>query len=77
MALREPPKTVIINGEEVPVLPAEAVETIKNKRTGKVYDSKAHFDSDVADPNTDTVADDFQQDVGIKVASLAVFGKTK
>ena len=77
MALREPPKTVIINGEEVPVLPAEAVETIKNKRTGKVYDSKAHFDSDVADPNTDTVADDFQQDVGIKVASLSVFGKTK
>ena len=77
MALREPPKTVIINGEEVPVVPAEAVETIKNKRTGKVYDSKAHFDSDVADPNTDTVADDFQQDVGIRVASLSVFGKTK
>ena len=77
MALREPPKTVIINGEEVPVVPAEAVETIKNKRTGKVYDSKAHFDTDVADPNTDTVADDFQQDVGIRVASLSVFGKTK
>lgn len=77
MALKQPPKTVIINGEELPVVPAEAVETIKNKRTGKVYDSKAHFDTDVADPNTDTVADDFQQDVGIKVASLSVFGKTK
>jgi len=77
MSLKQPPKTVIINGEELPVIPAEAVETIKNKRTGKVYDSKAHFDTDVADPNTDTVADDFQQDVGIKVASLSVFGKTK
>ena len=70
-------KTVIINGEEVPVIPAKAEEEVKNKRTGKVYDSKAHFNSDVADPNTDTVADDFQQDVGIKVASLSVFGKTK
>ena len=77
MALREPPKTVIINGEEVPVVPAQTVETIKNKRTGQVYDSKAHFDSDVANPNTDTVASDFQQDVGITVASLLVFGKTK
>jgi tRNA U54 and U55 pseudouridine synthase Pus10 len=77
MSLKQPPKTVVINGQELPVIPAEAVETIKNKRTGKVYDSKAHFDSDVADPNTDTVADDFQQDVGIKVASLSVFGKTK
>jgi hypothetical protein len=77
MSLKQPPKTVVINGQELPVIPAEAVETIKNKRTGKVYDSKAHFNSDVADPNTDTVADDFQQDVGIKVASLSVFGKTK
>jgi tRNA U54 and U55 pseudouridine synthase Pus10 len=77
MSLKQPPKTVVINGQELPVIPAEAVETIKNKRTGKVYDSKAHFDSDVADPNTDTVANDFQQDVGIKVASLSVFGKTK
>jgi hypothetical protein len=77
MSLKQPPKTVVINGQELPVIPAEAVETIENKRTGKVYDSKAHFDSDVADPNTDTVANDFQQDVGIKVASLSVFGKTK
>ena len=70
-------KTVKINGEDVPVLPAKVVETIKNKRTEKVYATKADFDADVADPNTDTVADDFQQDVGIRVASLSVFGKTK
>ena len=77
MSIKERPKTVVINGEEVPVLPAEVTETIKNKRTGKVYASKADFDTDVADPNTDTVVDDLQQDVGIKVASLTVFGKTK
>jgi hypothetical protein len=70
-------KTVIINGKEVPVLPAKVVETIKNKRTEKVYATKADFDADVADPNTDTTVDDFRQDVGIEVASLQVFGKTK
>ena len=67
----------IIDGKKVPVYNAKVVETIKNKRTGKVYDSKTHFDTDVADPNTDTTVDDLQQDVAIEVASLQVFGKTK
>jgi hypothetical protein len=75
--MSEKQKTVIINGEEVPVLPAKAVEEVKNKRTGKVYDSKEHFDSDVADPNTDTTSDDLQINQKITVASLEVFGKTK
>ena len=70
-------KTVIINGEEVPVIPAKAEEEIKNKRTGKVYASKTDFDNDVADSNTDTVADDLQINQKITVASLTVFGKTK
>ena len=68
-------KYKIIDGEAIPVLPAKAKEIVKNKRTGKIYDSKAHFDSDVADTNTDTTEDDFQQDVEITVASLDVFGK--
>ena len=67
-------KYKIIDGEAVPVLPAKAKEIVKNKRTGKIYDSKAHFDSDVADTNTDTTVDDLQQDVEITVASLDVFG---
>jgi|TARA_Y100000289_G_C3868354_1_gene122129 formylmethanofuran dehydrogenase subunit C len=70
-------KTVIINGEEVPVVPAKAEEEIKNKRTGKVYASKTDFDNDVADSNTDTVEDDLQVNQKITVASLSVFGKTK
>ena len=70
-------KTTIIDGKEVPVLPARAEEEILNKRTQQKYASKEEFDADVANSATDTVVDDFQQDVGITVASLSVFGKTK
>ena len=42
----------------------------KHKRTGKVYASKADFDADVADPNTDTTVDDFRQDLEIKVTKV-------
>lgn len=70
-------KTTIINGVEVPVVPAEAVEIVKNKRTGIIYKSKEDFEKDVADPKTDTTVEDFAQDVQITVASLTVFGKTK
>ena len=56
--MSEKQKTVIINGEEVPVFPAKAEEEVVNKRTGQKYDSKDHFDSDVADPGTDTTSDD-------------------
>ena len=58
-------------------IPAEAKEIIKNKRTGKVYDSKTHFDSDVADPNTDTTVDDFRQDLEIKVTKVTMGAATK
>jgi len=70
-------KTVIINGQEIPVVPAKAEEEIKNKRTGKVYVSKDDFDSDVANPNTDTVVSDLQINQKVTVASLQVFGKTE
>ena len=58
-------------------IPAEAKEIIKHKRTGKVYASKAEFDADVADPNTDTTADDFRQDLEIKVTKITMGAKTK
>ena len=70
-------KTTIIDGVEVPVLPAKAVETIKNKITGEVYNSIDEFNADVANPNTPTQAEHLQRDVQITVASLEVFGKTK
>ena len=58
-------------------IPAEAKEVIKNKRTGKIYASKADFDNDVADPNTDTTVDDFRQDLEIKVTRVSMGAKTK
>ena len=70
-------KTTIIDGVEVPILPAKAEEIIKNKVTGQVYSSIDEFNADVANPNTPTKAEDLQQDLKITVASLSVFGKTK
>ena len=70
-------KTTIIDGVELPVLPAKAEEIIKNKVTGQVYSSIAEFNADVANPNTPTKAEDLQQDLKITVASLQIFGKTK
>ena len=75
--MTEKQKTIIINGEEVPVIPAQAVEEVKNKRTGKLYADKAEFDADVADSNTDTSAEDLQINQKITVASMSIFGKTK
>ena len=63
--------------DDLKVLPAKAVEIVKNKRTGKVYADKAEFDADVANPNTDTTSDDFQQDLEITVASLHTKGDTQ
>ena len=62
---------------DLPKIPAEAKEVIKHKRTGKVYANKADFDSDVADPNTDTTVDDFRQDLEIKVTKIPMGIQTK
>ena len=59
-------------------IPAEAKEIIKHKRTGEVYATKADFDADVANPNTDTTVDDFRQDLEITVTRAGNIGaKTK
>ncbi len=63
--------------KDLPKIPAVATEIIKHKRTGKVYASKADFDSDVADPNTDTTVDDFRQDLEIKVTRIPMGIQTK
>jgi len=62
---------------DLPKIPAEAKEVIKNKRTGKVYATKIDFDNDVADPNTDTTVDDFRQDLEIKVTRVSMGALTK
>ena len=62
---------------DLPKIPAEAKEIIKNKRTGKIYASKDEFQADVLDPNTDTTEDDFRQDLEIKVTKIPMGIKTK
>ena len=62
---------------DLPKIPAEAKEIIRHKKTGKVYANKAEFDSDVADPNTDTTVDDFRQDLEIKVTKVTMGAATK
>ena len=62
---------------DLPRIPAEAKEIVKHKRTGKVYADKAEFDADVANPDTDTTADDFRQDLEIKVTRVSIVSKTK
>jgi len=70
-------KTTIIDGVEVPILPAKAEETIINKVTGQTYETIDEFHADVADPSTPTKAEDLQRDLKITVASLEVVGRTK
>ena len=62
---------------DLPKIPATAKEIIKHKRTGKVYESKAAFDADVNDPNTDTTSDDFRQDLEVKVTRVSIGAHTK
>ena len=59
---------------DLPKIPAEAIETIKHKRTGKVYASK---DAEVADPSIDTSEEDFRQDLEIKVTKVSMDALTK
>ena len=63
--------------DDLKVLPAKAVEIVKNKRTGKVYANKDEFQADVLDPNTDTTAEDFRQDLEIKVTKVSMGALTK
>jgi hypothetical protein len=62
---------------DLPKIPATAKEIIKNKRTGKVYADKDEFQLDVLDPNTDTTAEDFRQDLEIKVTKVSMGALTK
>ena len=68
---------VIVDGKQVPVIPAKSIEEVSNKRTGQKYESKQEFDNDVANPETDTVAEDLRVDHTITVASLVVAGDTQ
>ena len=73
--VQEPKKigSQMVNGKEVPILQPEVHVELINKKTGKDYESKEEADNDVQDPNTDTVKEDIEQNIQIKVQQLPDF----
>ena len=60
-----------INGKDVPVIPAKAITTIKNKKTGAVYKDEDEWKT------LQIPVEDIQRDVLVKLPRLDLFAKTK
>ena len=58
------------NMNDLPKIPVEAKEIIKHKRTGKIYESRAAFDADVADHNRETTKDNFRKEIYKNINSV-------
>ena len=65
---------VMIDGKEVPVVKCEAEVVVRNKKTNQEYASDEEAQSDINNPDTDTVADDVTRSVKIKVAKMPMIG---
>lgn len=65
--------TQMVNGKQVPILQPEVFVEVKNKITGKDYDSVEEAKKDIADPNTETLEDHVEQNVQINVTQLPDF----
>ena len=63
----------MVNGKEVPILQPEVHIEVKNKITGKDYESKEEADKDVNDPTTNTKEEHIEQNVQVKVQQLPDF----
>ena len=65
-------KTVNVNGKDLPLVePTEVITTIKNKKTGKIYENEEELKAANIDP------EDIQRDVLVKMPKLDLFSKTK
>jgi hypothetical protein len=61
-----------INGKEVPLVePKEIITTIKNKKTGEVYENEKALKA------ANIPEEDIQRDVTVVMPSLNLFGVTK
>jgi len=64
--------TVKIDGKDVSVIePTEIIVTIKNKKTGEIYNNEEALKL------ANIPQEDVQRDVLVKMPSLDLFGKTK
>ena len=65
-------KHLKINGKEVPLVePKEIITTIKNKKTGEVYENEEALKA------ANIPKEDIQRDVTVVMPSLDLFGVTK
>ena len=65
-------KTVNVNGKDLPLVePTEVITTIKNKKTGEIYENEEAVKAAHIDP------EDIQRDVLVKMPKLDLFSKTK
>ena len=61
-----------INGEDVPLVePTEVIVTLKNKKTGEIYQDEEALKA------ANIPKEDVQRDVLVKMPKLDLFGKTK
>ena len=60
-----------VNGEDVPVITAKAITTIKNKKTGAIYKDEDEWKT------LQIPVEDIQRDVLVKIPKLDLFAKTK
>ena len=65
--------TQMVNGKEIPILQPEVLIEVKNKVTGKDYNSIEDAKKDIADPNTETLEDHVEQNVQVNVTQLPDF----
>tara|TARA_R100000951_G_scaffold80042_1_gene67914 strand:+ start:250 stop:507 length:258 start_codon:yes stop_codon:yes gene_type:complete len=63
----------MVNGKKIPILQPEVFIEVKNKLTGKEYESPEEAKKDVSDPTTNTTEDHIEQNVQIKVQQLPDF----
>ena len=65
--------TQTVNGKEIPILQPEVFVEVKNKKTGKDYNSAEEAKKDVDDPKTLTTENDIEQNVQVNVTQLPDF----
>jgi hypothetical protein len=65
-------KTINVDGKEIPLVePTEVIVTIKNKKTGEIYQDEEALKT------ANVPQEDVQRDVLVKMPRLDLFPKTK
>ena len=60
-----------VNDKDIPVIDAEVITTIKNKKTGAIYKTEEEWKT------LQIPVEDIRRDVLVKIPKLDLFAKTK